>query len=188
MFAIILVAAFGMSGFFRRRARQSGAIARRREGGRMLFLRLLVAVPFYLAMVAFIVNPRWLDWAAVPLPTKVRWAGVAVGLATLPFLYWVLASIGRNISETVLTKSDHQLVTHGPYRWVRHPLYTGAIVAFLSLGLIAANGFLLAMGMAVWVAIATVVVPKEERHLAEKFGGAYLTYRRATGGWIPRLS
>ena len=70
MFAIILVAAFGMSGFFRRRARQSGAIPRSREGGRTMFLRLLFAAPFYLAMVAYLVNPRWMDWSALVVPKE----------------------------------------------------------------------------------------------------------------------
>lgn len=188
MFAIILVAAFGMSAFFRRRARQTGAIPRRREGGRIMFLRLLFAAPFYLAMVAYVVNPRWMDWSALPLPTAVRLAGVAFGLATLPVLYWVLRSIGRNISETVLTKTDHQLVTHGPYRWVRHPLYTVATVAFLSLGLIASNGFILVMGVASFAAVALLVVPKEEAELADKFGEAYAGYKQRTGALVPRVT
>ena len=188
IFAIILVAAFGMSGFFRRRARQTGAIPRRREGGRTMFLRLLFAAPFYLAMVAYVVNPRWMDWSALPLPTAVRWVGVAIGLAALPVLYWVLSSIGRNISETVLTKTDHQLVTHGPYRWVRHPLYTAATIAFLALGLVAANAFILVMGVVIFAAMALLVVPKEEAQLVEKFGGAYRAYQGRTGGLLPRLN
>jgi protein-S-isoprenylcysteine O-methyltransferase Ste14 len=186
-FAFILIAAFGMSSFFRRRARQTGAIPRSRDGGRILFLRLFFAAPFFLAMVAYIVNPDWMAWSAMPLPAGIRWAGVAVGLAALPLLYWVLSSIGRNISETVLTKADHQLVTHGPYRWVRHPLYTVATVAFLALGLIAANAFILGMSLVVFAAVALLVVPREEAELSAKFGAAYQDYRRRTGGLFPRF-
>ena len=188
MFAIILVAAFGMSGFFRRRARQSGAIPRSRDGGRTMFLRLLFAAPFYLAMVAYLVSPRWMDWSALSLSVTFRWVGVVVGLATLPLLYWVLSSLGRNISETFLTKGDHQLVTHGPYRWVRHPLYTVATVAFLSLGLIASNAFILVMGGVIFAAMALLVVPKEEAKLMDKFGEAYDEYRRRTGALVPRVT
>jgi protein-S-isoprenylcysteine O-methyltransferase Ste14 len=188
MFAIILVAAFGMSGFFRRRARQSGAIPRRREGARTMFLRLLFALPFYLGMVAYVVNPRWMDWSALPLSATFRWVGVVVGLGTLPLLYWVLSSLGRNISETFLTKGDHQLVTHGPYRWVRHPLYTAATIAFLALGLVAANAFILVMGVVVFAAMALLVVPKEEAELMDKFGEAYDVYRQRTGALVPRVT
>src|SRR3970040_2916123 len=107
MCAIILITAFGMSGFFRRRARQSGAIPRSREGGRTMFLRLLFAVPFYRGVVAYVINPRWMDWSALSLSVTFRWVGVVVGLATLPLLYWGLSSLGRHISEPFLTKGDH---------------------------------------------------------------------------------
>jgi protein-S-isoprenylcysteine O-methyltransferase Ste14 len=153
----------------------------------MLTLRLAFAVPFFLAMVAYIVNPRWMDWSALRLPESARWAGVAVGLATLPVMYWVLSSIGRNISETVLTKSNHALVTHGPYRWVRHPLYTAATIAFLALGLIAANAFILVLGATIFAGLALWVVPKEEAQLTEKFGGAYAGYKQRTGALVPRI-
>ena len=187
-FTIIFITAFGMSGFFRRRARQSGAISRSREGGRTMFLRLLFAVPFYLGMVAYVINPRWMDWSALSLSVTFRWVGVVVGLATLPLLYWVLSSLGRNISETFLTKGDHQLVTHGPYRWVRHPLYTVATIAFLALGLVAANAFILVMGVVIFAAMALLVVPREEAELMDKFGEAYDVYRQRTGALVPRVT
>jgi len=186
-FAIILITAFVMSGAFRRRARRTGAIPRSREGGAMLAMRLVFALPFFLAMAAYIINPRWMDWSALALPEAARWAGVAIGLAVLPVLYWVLRSIGRNISETVLTKSDHALVTHGPYRWVRHPLYTAATIAFLALGLIAANAFILALAALIFVGVALWIVPKEETELEAKFGRAYEDYRMRTGAFLPRL-
>lgn len=188
MFAIILVAAFGMSGFFRRRARQSGAIPRSREGGRSVFLRLLIALPFYLGMAAYVINPRWMDWSALSLSVTFRWVGVVVGLASLPLLYWVLSSLGRNISETFLTKADHQLVTHGPYRWVRHPLYTVATIAFLALGLVAGNAFILVMAAVVFAALALFVVPREEAELTVKFGEAYAGYKQRTGALVPRMT
>jgi len=187
-FTIIFITAFGMSGFFRRRARQSGAIPRSREGGRTMFLRLLFAVPFYLGMVAYVINPRWMDWSALSLSVTFRWVGVVVGLATLPLLYWVLSSLGRNISETFLTKGDHQLVTRGPYRWVRHPLYTAATIAFLALGLVAANAFILVMGVVIFAAMALLVVPREEAELMDKFGEAYDVYRHRTGALVPRVT
>lgn len=186
-FAFILLTAFGMSGYFRRRARRSETIARRREGGWMLVMRLAVALPFFAGMAAYLVDPRWMAWSTIPLPGWLRWAGVAVGLAMLPMLYWVFSSIGRNISETVLTKSEHELVTHGPYRWVRHPLYTLATAAFLSLGVIAANAFIIGMAVVMFAAVALLVVPKEEAKLTDKFGLACGEYRRTTGALAPRI-
>jgi len=187
-FVAILLTAFGLSGYFRRKARRSGeVIPRGREGSAILIARLVLALPFYLSMLAYAVNPGWMAWSALALPTWLRWVGVFVGLATLPLLYWVFRSLGNNISETFLTKQEHHLVTHGPYRWVRHPLYTAASVAFLALGLIAANAFILTMGTVVLAGIALFVVPREEVQLETKFGASYQEYRRRTGGLVPRL-
>jgi hypothetical protein len=64
-----------------------------------------------------------------------------------------LGNLGRNVSETVLTKESHELVTSGPYRWIRHPLYTTGIALFVALGLIAANWFILLCAAAALVGI-----------------------------------
>jgi len=185
-FALILIAAVAISTFFRSRARRSEAIPRAREGKGLLLLRLAVALPFLAGLVAYAVEPRWMAWSAVPLPPALRWAGVGVGLASLGLLLWIFRAIGPNISETVLTKSDHQLVTHGPYRWVRHPLYTVATAALLSLGLIAANAFILLVGLLLFAGIALVIVPREEAQLIDKFGDSYRQYRRRSGAFLPR--
>ena len=83
---------------------------------------------------------------------------------------WVLRAIGANVSETILTKSSHQLITHGPYRWIRHPLYTTGVLLFTALGLIAANWFVLAFALIALLSIRFVVVPMEERELIGRFG------------------
>jgi protein-S-isoprenylcysteine O-methyltransferase Ste14 len=129
-FILVFVGMISISGYFRYRARQSGeAIPRTSEGALPLLIRLLCAAPLYLPIVAYMLKPDCMSWAALPLPTWLRWLAAAVGLAALPLLYWIFSSIGSNISETTLTKEKHQLVTHGPFHWVRHPLYLVATVA-----------------------------------------------------------
>jgi protein-S-isoprenylcysteine O-methyltransferase Ste14 len=92
----------------------------------------------------------------------------------------VVSSIGNNISETFLTKEKHVLVTHGPYRWVRHPLYTTATIATISLSILAANWFMLAMACVAFIGIAALVIPREEAELVRKFGDAYREYIQRT--------
>jgi protein-S-isoprenylcysteine O-methyltransferase Ste14 len=188
LFIGIFVAAIAMSGYFRRRARKSGeVIPRVREGKLSLLLRLLFAVPFYLSVLAYMVNPKWMEWSSIALPIWLRWVGAAVGLGTLPLLYWVFRSLGTNISETFLTKENHALVTHGPYRWVRHPLYTVATIAFISLSILAANWFIMAMALLILTGLSVVVIPKEEAQLIREFGNDYREYRKRTGRLTPRL-
>lgn len=188
LFVAIFVSILSISGYFRYRARQSGeAIPRAREGNLALLTRLLFAAPLYLPIFAYMLNPAWMVWSSFPLLVGLRWLGAAVGLGTLLLVYWVLSSIGNNISETFLTKENHVLVTHGPYRWVRHPLYSTATIALLSLGILAANWFMLAMACVAFIGIAALVVPREEAELIRKFGDKYRGYMQRTGRFVPRL-
>jgi protein-S-isoprenylcysteine O-methyltransferase Ste14 len=91
------------------------------------------------------------------------------------------------VSETVLTKADHELVTSGPYQWIRHPLYTTGIGLFIALGLIAANWFILLCAAIALVSIRAVVIPREERALCDRFGASYEQYVVRTGAMVPRV-
>lgn len=190
MFRWIAVALFvgslGMSAWHRRRARRlTGTIRRGREPPLLIAGRLAVALPLFGGVLAYLVYPPSIDWASIPAPTWVRWAGVGIGLATAPMLYWVLRTLGANISETVLTKEEHELVTTGPYRWVRHPLYSAGIALFSSVGLMAANGFVLVWTLGALVSVRLVVIPREEAELIQTFGEDYRRYREGTGALVP---
>ena len=187
-FTVVFVGMMSVSGYFRFKARRSGeTIPRAREGGLVQLARLLLAAPLYVPIVAYMLNPDWMDWAALPLPGWLRWLSAGVGLAALPLLYWVFRTIGSNISETILTKEKHRFVTSGPFHWVRHPLYFVATVALISMGVLAANWFMISMACLVLVGIAVFIVPKEEAELVRKFGLEYQHYMQRTGRFVPRL-
>ena len=184
----VLLIAVGLSGFHRRRARvDSETIARSRESAPLMAGRLLVALPFLGGTIAYIVNPAWMTWGSIDLPAWLRWIGVVLGVAVIPGVHWVLSSLGKNVSETVLTKTDHQLVKHGPYRWVRHPLYTTGMTLLFALGLMTASWFLLTLAAIALLLIRLVVVPIEERELTRRFGAGYTTYMSHSGAMWPRL-
>ena len=191
MFRWFALAAFvgclGISGFYRHRARQAETIARRREAPGLKLGRALVALPLFGSILLYLLNPRWMAWAEMPLPIWVRWAGVIAGLLAIPAALWVFRSIGRNVSETVLTKRDHALVTTGPYRWIRHPLYTTGAVLLLAIGLMAANWFVLLLALVAVVSLWVAVIPLEERELMNKFGDEYRRYMARTGRLLPRV-
>lgn len=187
-FVLVLFSALAISVVYRARARKlGGTIARREEGTVAVLLRAVLAMPLFLSYLAYAIHPAWMQWSSVPLPDWLRWLGLAIGLASLPFLLWVFRSIGTNISETILTKTDHKLVRAGPYRWIRHPLYAGALAAFFSLGCVAANAFMLGIVLLAAGLFSAVVIPREEAHLIAKFGEDYITYRRTTGGLFPKI-
>lgn len=192
MFRWFALAAFvgcmGISAFYRRRARQQGeTIARRRENPLLIAGRAVVALPLFGAIFLYLLNPRWMTWSELALPASVRWVGVLPGLIAVPAAFWVFTSIGRNVSETVLTKRDHALVTSGPYRWIRHPLYTTGAVLLLAIGLMAANWFILLFALLAIVSLRLAVIPLEERELVNRFGDEYRRYMARTGRFLPRV-
>ncbi len=185
----VIVAALGISTYFRRRARLAGdVIERRREGAVVMAGRAAVGLPLWLGVVAYVVNPGWLGWSALSSPSWLRWMGAALATLAVPGVFWTLRALGTNVSETVLTKSTQKLVTVGPYRWVRHPLYTMGLALFLGVGLMSDSGFILAFAILAVVAVRLIVIPLEERELVARFGDEYWTYMRDTGRLFPRLS
>ena len=186
---VVFVSALLISGSFRRKARQSGeTISRKAEGGTALFLRMGAALIFFGSIVLYAVAPEAMSWASLEIPSWLRWLGAGIALSCLPLLWWVFNSIGNNISETVLTKKDHQLVMSGPYRWVRHPLYAVALLMFFSLGLMAASWLITVYALIGAVIFRLGVIPKEEEQLIQAFGDDYQDYRGQTGAMVPKFS
>ena len=183
-----LVGCFGISAYYRHRARRAGGtIPRRREPPLLIAGRALVALPLFLGVLTYVVYPPWMAWSTLVLPGWARGMGVLLGLAMVPVAYWVFSTLGSNVSETVLTKERHELVTAGPYRLIRHPLYAMGIGLFLAVGLMAASWFILLFALIGLASIRLVVVPLEERALEAKFGDAYRSYRQRTGALLPRV-
>jgi len=187
LFLLVLLLNVAISGYHRRRARARETIPRSAEPPALQRARVLFTLPGLLVMLAFVLYPRLVAWATLDVPEWVRWAGVALGLALAPANWWVLATLGANVSETVLTKRSHELVTTGPYRYVRHPLYTTGLLLLAALSLIAANWLLAGLAVAGLWLFLRVIIPREETALAAAFGERYEIYRRQTGRLLPRI-
>lgn len=139
------------------------------------------------AGLLLLASPGWQAWPALQLiaPGPISyWTGVALLLAGLGLSVWARATLGTNWSGRVTLKSGHELIRSGPYRWARHPIYTGLITAFLG-GAIAqgyARGFL---GVALIAAAFIYKLRIEERMLGERFQEEYARYRKEVAALIP---
>jgi protein-S-isoprenylcysteine O-methyltransferase Ste14 len=186
--AVILVAGMGISSYFRRKAdRESGEkISRKTDGNTMMTIIRLGGLVLWLSPFVYLINPAWMEWSKIGLPDGVRWLGVALGVLCVTGIYWLFSSIGTGITPTSATRSQHKLVTSGPYRWVRHPLYTIGSSMFLAFGMTADNWFIALLGSLAFIAMA-VRTPREEANLIEKFGDEYREYMQRTGRFLPKL-
>jgi len=173
--------------YHRIRSQATGeSLNRRHEGWFILVALRPVGIASMLGTLAFMIRPTWMAWSQLPLSVAVRWCGVPLGVATAALLISVFRSIGDNITDTVVTRKQHQLVTHGPYRYVRHPLYTATLLGALANGLVTANWFIAATGLTAFTLLMTRS-RTEERFLIERFGDDYRQYRNRTGSVFPKL-
>jgi len=156
---------------------------RRRESPVSRFAHLL---PLGVAIILISVPPHtgWAGARFLPRLWAYYWLGVALTAAGLGFACWARVHLGRNWSGVVTVKQDHELVRSGPYRLVRHPIYTGLVLAFL--GTAIARGdwqALLAVALVLMAFLRKIRL--EERWMVEQFPNDYPAYRATTAALIP---
>jgi protein-S-isoprenylcysteine O-methyltransferase Ste14 len=126
----------------------------------------------------------WLSRRLWPASLTLYWIGVALLVGGLGFAVWARVHLGRNWSGAVTVKQDHELIRSGPYALVRHPIYSGLLLALL--GTVLASGTLRALiGLALIVTAVARKVRTEESFMRETFGADYERYRQQVPALIP---
>jgi len=151
--------------------------------------RLLHIVPLTFALILLwrqhpsmgFLNERFMPWT--------EWAfavGALVAAGGFLFTIWARIQLGRNWSGTVTIKEGHELVTSGPYALVRHPIYTGLLLAFLGSAL-ALGEWRGVLGLALATAAFWFKLRLEEAWMRQQFGDAYAQYARHVAALVPFL-
>ena len=170
----------------RLKARTGEPLDRKQEGLFILIALRLSGLAALVSLVTYLLKPASLGFAALPLPLWLRWTGVGLGCISLCLLFWTLKSLGRNLTDTVVTRKEHTLVTTGPYHWVRHPFYGCVGLVTVTATLISANALFLVFGGFV-LALQMLRTRIEERNLLNRFGDEYRKYMERTGRFFPRF-
>jgi protein-S-isoprenylcysteine O-methyltransferase Ste14 len=157
------------------------------EGRLVASLRLLVGLPFYLGLFAYIFVPQAMGWSMLPLPLWLRWLGAGLAVLSTLLLFWINHVLSTNFSGTLRIRQDHTLITAGPYRWVRHPMYTVILLMLIGFFLLSANWFIGLTGLLSIVLVMVLRTPREEAMMTAKFGDEYRAYMQRTGRFLPRL-
>jgi len=118
-----------------------------------------------------------------PVDPVVSGVGVVLSAAGMVFLVWARRHLGRNWSQSVSTKEGHELVTSGPYRYVRHPMYAGGFLACV--GSAIAGGGAWIFLLVILGAILLSRVGAEDRLMAQQFPNEYPDYKQRTNAVIP---
>lgn len=117
-----------------------------------------------------------------PAARGTAWAGFAASIALRA---WSVAALGRFFTVDVAIHDDHQLVAHGPYRWLRHPSYTGVIGCVVALLVLLQNGVSLVVATAGVTAALAHRIRVEESALAATFGSAWAAHCERTWRLVP---
>jgi protein-S-isoprenylcysteine O-methyltransferase Ste14 len=187
MMVLGIVALVSSIGLYHRIRSFTGEKLDRRDEGLVIMVALrLCGWSAMLGMLTYLINPASMAWSAIGLPDWLRWLGLPLGLIAVAWLFWMLRTLGPNLTDTVNVRANATLVTGGPYRWVRHPMYLGVALLLLSASLITANFFIACAG-ALAVTLLVLRTPTEESKLLERFGEDYRRYRSQTGRFLPRI-
>lgn len=151
--------------------------------------RLLYGIPVVLA--AFLMSSSrlplpWLTTRILPRTTLLNWLALSLTVAGIGFAIWARFYLGQNWSSAVSIKVGHELIRTGPYAWVRHPIYSGLLLALFGTALaIGKSGNFIALGL--FFAGFWIKSRLEENFMRKTFGEQYLEYCRDAGALIPRI-
>jgi protein-S-isoprenylcysteine O-methyltransferase len=151
--------------------------------------RLALFVPFLVAWLLVVFHLIRSDWLRLPLwphAPAVQAAGLALTILGCLFAIWARVTLGRNWSGLPKVKQEHELIVKGPYALVRHPIYSGLLLAlagtFLAMGTLG--------GILGWLIVAisyAIKIRQEERLMYETFPAAYPEYKQQVKALIPGI-
>jgi protein-S-isoprenylcysteine O-methyltransferase Ste14 len=155
------------------------------------------AVDVLLDMLAFVglqvlpliyIFSTWLDFADYSLPAWAGWYGASEFVLALLLLWRAHADLGRSWSPTLEIAHEHELVTRGVYRHIRHPIYASVWLWGVAQALLVQNWIAGLGGLLHFLPVYLIRVPREEEIMIQQYGDEYRLYMHETGRVFPRLS
>ncbi len=157
-----------------------------REGVSSRLSYTLLTIAAFFAIFSGDVPEGWLRIRLLPPNPWTEVLGIVMTAAGLGFAVWARAYLGGNWSSAVTVKVGHQLIRTGPYRWVRHPIYSGMIGAMVGTAFERrqVRGIIAVVLLYAGFKLKSMI---EERAMSATFGPEYADYSRTTGAILPRL-
>jgi protein-S-isoprenylcysteine O-methyltransferase Ste14 len=173
--------------YYEIRARRAGLQTVIEESRRYSVLLSLFICYEVLTFFLYLLAPELLAWAALPFSPLLRGLGLALALAALALFIWVHQHLGSNFSVRLRIADGHTLIVTGPYRFVRHPMYSAFFLLHVAAFLMTANWFIGLTWTAGVVVVILLRIRREEAMMLETFGEEYGEYMRRSGLLLPVL-
>lgn len=156
-----------------------------REKFLLIFVRFLLSVPLTVGVLDYVFFSRYISWSYIMVPFSLRFTGLILGGVSLYILFLSHRELGKSFSSRLIIKKGHRLVRTGPYRMVRHPMYSSFLSLFVAAFLISENWVIGISGASIILTLITMRISKEEALLIEYFKDEYEEYRQFTGMFFP---
>ncbi len=184
----ILIVSFVLHrGYYaKNRTQPDNVTLKKREEGLVSKFAGLLGLAGFIAMIVYVINPAWLARASLSLPFGLRWAGVGIAILGFILLQWSQNTLGKSWSDMPRMIKEQTLITTGPYRWIRHPIYTAFLLILGATLLISSNWVIGFSWLGMTILEITSRIKFEESLMLEYFGDQYLEYIKTTGRLLPR--
>jgi protein-S-isoprenylcysteine O-methyltransferase Ste14 len=183
-FGILWVIYFIARLYFQGRVRGTQEYTRVNERQEKMYFRLF-ALGFLLLALYFLTS--WIDFASISLPVWVRWVGEVVTCAGIVLFGWAHVALGRNWTAVLALSKEHEMVEGGPYRRVRHPMYSAFFIIGIGFTLLSANWLAGIFYLVPLTVMYAARVSLEEKMMLDRFGEVYREYMKRTGRLLPRM-
>ena len=163
------------------------ATLKKREEGFVSRIAGMLGVLGFIAIILYSVNPNWLAFANLSFPLWLRWTGMGIAIAGFALLQWAQVTLGKSWSDTPRMMKEQTLITSGPYRSIRHPIYT-AFISILGSTLLISSNWLIGLfwlGMTILEVVSRIGF--EESLMIDFFGDHYRDYMKKTGRLLPKF-
>jgi protein-S-isoprenylcysteine O-methyltransferase Ste14 len=176
---ILFVVVWTLSAFKRKQTKQ------RESFGQRLTYLLPIVLAWFILNVS-IVPRSLLRTRFLAATDTVAWTGVAITALGIAFAFWARFHLGTNWSGVVTLKENHELIRTGPYRTVRHPIYSGILVGLVGTAIAIGEVRSLVALAIIWISFY-IKARREESLLAREFGPSFLDHQEHTGMFFPRF-
>ncbi len=191
IYRILMLVAFffmlGIRGYYQRKVLKDERKFEMREGKLDLIAGAIAALTTMFFSGAYILEPNAFRFAYLPYPDWMRWVGVGLLTGGIALLWAAHHFLDESFNSLVGTREEQKLVTSGPYRLIRHPIYTAYFMNYLGGGLLASHWVLTFVPLIFFCILVINRMGKEENMLREEFGAEYEEYSCKTGMLLPKM-
>ena len=176
---ILFAAVWLISAFKRKRTKQRESVGQR-------FTYVLPILIGWLIMNGQILPGRWFRTRFLPGTDTIAWTGVVLTALGIAFAFWARFHLGSNWSGVVTLKENHELIRTGPYRTVRHPIYSGILLALIGTAVAIGEIRALVAVAVIWISFY-IKARREESLLSTEFGPRFAEHQQHTGMFFPHF-